>query len=653
MKYSHINEIQALRGISIILVFLFHLNQEIFSYGYLGVDIFFVISGFIITKIINQNLLINKFSLKFFYTSRFLRLVPSLLVMVFLVSLFILATYQIHSDPNILINTGLSSLVGLSNFYLIFIENDYFNSFDENIFEHMWSLSVEFQFYLIYPLFLIILSRVLKNKNNFYTHVYLLILIIYILSNVFFRFEYFYHTGSRIGELVIGCLTYFIYQKKSGKSFYILLITLIFILIYFINQNIFYLIMSVCFFTSYIILNMTRIIFLKKVLGNKFLLIFGDASYSLYLWHLPVIFFTNIFFNGLDYYFLSISISFILSYLSFEFVEKPFRRSLKIKKFTLIKIFTLKKISTVCLTIVVLFIYIDQTNSRNKLLQKQQILYKNISNKIGLFNIPKISNTKNHTCHENYKKINFKPKCFKRENNNNLIYFFGDSSMLDFFYSFENLDIDMDKLFSSYNNSSFWKPTLNSYSKGSDEVTGRLSQNLDLLEKNYDQIFLILSFNHKFNYDVVNKSAQYYNQQENTYIEMIKILPKNVKLIFIKDTPQFKYSAQNCFIIQQTNFKLLDNTKNNIKCDHYRDSVLKKMTHVNKMFYNLKKNYDLKIINLDKYFCENEKCSFYKDINSEKFAKKYDGHHYSVKTSEDISYIFNKKLKNVLINKDL
>ena len=51
-----------------------------------------------------------------------------------------MTTYQIHPDPSILINTGLTSLIGLSNFYLIFIENDYFNSFDENIFEHMWSL---------------------------------------------------------------------------------------------------------------------------------------------------------------------------------------------------------------------------------------------------------------------------------------------------------------------------------------------------------------------------------------------------------------------------------------------------------------------------------------------------------------------------------
>ena len=125
-----------------------------------------------------------------------------------------MATYQIHPNPNILINTGLTSLIGLSNFYLIFIENDYFNSFDDNIFEHMWSLSIEFQFYLLYPLLFLILFRISKNNNNFYTYLYSIIIFIYILFNIFFGFEYFYHTGSRIGELVIGCLTFFLYQKK-------------------------------------------------------------------------------------------------------------------------------------------------------------------------------------------------------------------------------------------------------------------------------------------------------------------------------------------------------------------------------------------------------------------------------------------------------
>ena len=271
MKNNQIMEIQALRGISIILVFLFHLNQEIFSFGYLGVDIFFVISGFIITKIIYQNLIEKKLSIRVFFISRFLRLMPALFFMIIFVSFFIIATYQLHADPNILINTGLSSVVGLSNYYLIFIENDYFNSFDENIFEHMWSLSIEFQFYFFYPFFLILFFKIFKSIINFYIYLYLVIILTYILFNSFFGFEYFYHTGSRIGELIIGGFTFLLYKKKRDNYLCILL-SIIFLVFYLLDLNIFYLIMSVCFLTSFIILNLTKLIFLNKILNNKFLL---------------------------------------------------------------------------------------------------------------------------------------------------------------------------------------------------------------------------------------------------------------------------------------------------------------------------------------------------------------------------------------------
>ena len=121
MKYNYIKEIQSLRGISIFLVFLFHLNQDYFSYGFLGVDIFFIISGFVITKTIYESLLKKEFNLKRFYASRFLRLFPALFFMIMTVCFVIFLTFQIHPNPDILINTGLSSLIGLSNFYLIFI----------------------------------------------------------------------------------------------------------------------------------------------------------------------------------------------------------------------------------------------------------------------------------------------------------------------------------------------------------------------------------------------------------------------------------------------------------------------------------------------------------------------------------------------------
>ena len=645
MKHSQIKEIQGLRGISILLVFLFHLNGEVFSYGYLGVDIFFVISGFIITKIISQNLIDNKFSLKIFFVSRFMRLIPSLFFMVMIVTILIITTYQIHPDPSILINTGLTSLIGLSNFYLIFIENDYFNSFDENIFEHMWSLSVEFQFYLLYPLFFTVLFKILKNNVSFYTYLYSIIVFGYILFNIFYEFEYFYHTGSRIGELIIGCLTFFLYQKKSS-NYFIIFLSIIFLIIFFIHLNIFYLIVSICFLISFIILNLAKLNFLSSLLNNKLLLITGDASYSLYLWHLPVIFFSNIFFVGLDYYFFSITFSVIISYLSFQFIEKPFRKSLKIRNFTLTKIFTVKKISFLFLTFIIFFIYIDLTNSKNKILLSQKKLLENISDKFSFVNFTETEDFIDNYCHEIYGEIILKSNCFQRTNHNKLIYFFGDSSMNDFFYSFKVSNIKTDKLFTSYNNSSFWKPILKGYATV--DATYDLIKNYDLVTKNYKEVFLILSFNHEITHDRLNNSRSYYQNQEKAYSELIKSLPKNIKLIFIKDTPQFRYSARNCFIINKVSFGLFNNNDNKNKCDHNESDVLKKMNSVHQMFENLRVNHDLTVISLDDYFCEDKRCSFYKNNDSTKFAKKYDGYHFTKETTKDISHILNERINQAI-----
>jgi peptidoglycan/LPS O-acetylase OafA/YrhL len=647
MRHNYIKEIQSLRGISIILVFLFHLNQESFAYGFLGVDIFFVISGFVITKMIYENLLKNNFSIRLFYTSRFLRLLPSLLFMVLFVYLFIIATFQIHADPNASINTGIFSLFGLSNFYLIFLDNDYFNSFDQNTFEHTWSLSVEFQFYIFYPLFLIFLFKIFKNRAHYYIFFLALTLTAYILLNIFFKFEFFYHTGSRIGELFIGCLTYFLYQKKGSFSFYIFLLSIFFFISYFINQNIFYLIISICFLTSSVMLNIKKATSVRKMLNNKFFLTIGNASYSIYLWHLPIIFFTSILFTGIDYYFFTLVISFVLSFLSYEFVEKKFRKSLLIKSFFIKKIFTLKKFTVASFLVLLTLLYVDQTNSKNKIFEHLALFNNNISKKLMFIDFPEMHNRHNQICHENYNEMIFKPACFKGAGSTKLVYFFGDSSMLDFFYSFENFNTKSDKLFSSYNNSSFFKPTLTGYGKGSDLATSNLAKNLNLLTNKYDEIFLVVSFNHTLNYDRMNKSNKYFKNQKNVYIKLIKILPKNVKLIFIKDTPQFKYSARNCSIVQKVSFSLFDNDNGNSKCDHKKSDILKKMKNINQMFNNLKTNHNLTFLNLNDYFCKIKDCKFY---NTNNFAKKFDGHHLTAEAAKDIEPFFNKSLNVTIKN---
>jgi hypothetical protein len=548
-----------------------------------------------------------------------------------------------------LINTGLSSLIGLSNFYLIFIENDYFNSFDENIFEHMWSLSVEFQFYVFYPLFILSLFKIVKFKDNFYIHFLVLIITIYILSNIFFNFEYFYHTGSRVGELLIGCLTFFFY--RSGKNyFYFLIVGLFFFIFYFFNQNIFYLIISVCFFTSFLILTITNKKITRTILDNRFLLIIGDASYSIYLWHLPVIYLTNIFFNGFDYYFFSILITLILSSFSFLIVEKNFRRSILIKDFLTKKLFSFKAMIFFILSSATAIFLVDYNNLGNKILENQSILYGNISKKLNLINFPKSNNYHKKTCHENYSDISFKTDCFKSKNSDTLLYFFGDSSMLDFYYTYENLNTKADKLFFSYNNSSFYKPIFISYDdeKKTEPTIINFKDNIISLSKKYKKIFLIMSFNHKFNYETMNKSKNYFEDQQKSYMDLVAKLPKNINLIFIKDTPYFKYSASKCAILQKVSFTLFNKTKKNDNCNHKRIDIINKMKNTNNMFDKLEIETDINFISLEEYFCSKDKCEFNQTNNDKTFAKKYDGNHFTTEASKDIENLLSIKLNRLI-----
>jgi peptidoglycan/LPS O-acetylase OafA/YrhL len=149
-----IKNIQGLRGVAVLLVILFHLNHQTFFFGFVGVDIFFIISGFVITKSIFKNLNSKNYEVSDilkFYSKRILRIMPALFVMIILSTTFIILFSVLSRETITFINTGLFSLIAISNFYLMNIKTDYFQE-DVNPFLHTWSLGVEEQFYLIFPL---------------------------------------------------------------------------------------------------------------------------------------------------------------------------------------------------------------------------------------------------------------------------------------------------------------------------------------------------------------------------------------------------------------------------------------------------------------------------------------------------------------------
>ena len=651
MNRNHLQEIQALRGIAIILVFFFHLNKDYFSYGYIGVDIFFVISGFVITKIIFEKSINEIFSFRSFFASRILRLMPALLIMVLITSFFILLTYKFQANPDTQINTGILSLVGLSNFYLLYLKNNYFNSFDQSVFEHTWSLSIEFQFYLIYPIFLLILFKFFKNKINLYFYSLIFILSIFLIYNIFFEHNLFYHTGTRIWEFIVGCLTFFLYKKRVFKNYFIVFFYILSLVVFYFTQDIFYLIVFVCFLSSFIILNYNNFYSLKLILNNKMLCYIGNISYSLYLWHLPVIYFANTFFSGLDYYFFSILFSSILSILSYYFIERQFKKNHLISNFFLNKIFTIKKIIFLTLLMVTSLLFIDRLNLKNEVLAEQSNFYIKISNSLNYFNINNVSfnNIKDVTCHEKYDFILLRKNCLIDIDSKQLTYFFGDSSMLDYYYSFRSSDLETDQFFSSYNSSSFWKPIFIGYpSHGEPHLD--FMEKINLFSNIYEKIFLVLSFNHKHNHDLVNKKDSYFSNQKLMYLNLAKSLPKNVQIIFIKDTPYFKYGQKQCHILTQHSLSFFEDNKNQNKCDHSIKNISQKMVNINEMFYELNKLDNFIVLDLNSYFCENKKCSFYKNVNSQKIAKKIDGIHLTSLLSKDITTFFNKKLNTAINN---
>ena len=158
-KISYRPDIDGLRAIAVLLVVLFHININLIPGGYIGVDIFFVISGFLITKIINKEILNDSFSIANFYVRRGRRIIPAFASTIIITSIF--ATAMLY--PSELVDyarSAIASALFSANIYF-FTSLDYFSpSADEIPLLHLWSLGVEEQFYILFPIFLIIITKI-------------------------------------------------------------------------------------------------------------------------------------------------------------------------------------------------------------------------------------------------------------------------------------------------------------------------------------------------------------------------------------------------------------------------------------------------------------------------------------------------------------
>ena len=308
-------DIQSLRGLAVIAVVLFHSSESYFPLGYLGVDVFFVISGFVVTPLIvrvflSQGTEIHQplSKLKEFFIGRFYRLAPAMAVTIVVSSvlIFLFAPVSEHSK---FAKQGIASLFLLGNFGAFKYSGDYFSP-NPNALVHLWSLSVEEQIYLLIPVILFIIVR---NKKNSDKTIFTVFVVLTSMSFMIFVFpvitdplylklglEYtspfnFYSPLARIWEFTIGGLGFFLtnkYQKRvlCFPSFLNSALVLMFLLTLFgptvFHQNVS--IVLITFLTLIIIVFRVFSIVPKQI--EAIFRWFGDRSYSIYLVHMPLLY---------------------------------------------------------------------------------------------------------------------------------------------------------------------------------------------------------------------------------------------------------------------------------------------------------------------------------------------------------------------------
>jgi peptidoglycan/LPS O-acetylase OafA/YrhL len=321
----------------------FHAGFEVFSGGFVGVDVFFVISGYLITALIISELEIGQFSILKFYERRARRILPALFLVMFLCIPF---SYALLS-PSDFRDFG-QSLVAVSIFssnLLFWLESDYFDIATEfKPLLHTWSLAVEEQFYLIFPLLLLALWR-LNNKIL----MLVLLSLIFCISIIYSHWGAynvpsfnFYSITSRAWELLIGVfLALFLWNYSSPKSIAL-------------NQFLSILgLTAICFSittfdaktpfpsfyaliptlgTALIILSSTHGTLVNKLLTLKPVVGIGLISYSSYLWHQPIIAFANIYFletPTAGMFLALIVFALLLAFVSWRFFERPIRNPVR------------------------------------------------------------------------------------------------------------------------------------------------------------------------------------------------------------------------------------------------------------------------------------------------------------------------------------
>jgi peptidoglycan/LPS O-acetylase OafA/YrhL len=347
-KLAYVPELDGLRGVAILAVMLFHAEVPFFEGGFIGVDIFFVLSGFLITSLLIQEFdCMSYINLKYFYMRRVLRLGPSL---IFLLVVFCLLSFVVLNNEMAIDNLidALISLVYLSNWARAFMWHS------PDFLGHTWSLSIEEQFYILWPVILLTLLRIKKNRWCIVITAALIALFSWLLRCYLVMggvpAERLYNgLDTRADALMVGCTlgvlisSDLISEDVKGCLSKWLIAIAPFSMVGLIAFSILckWQDPSMYYFGFFVVELLTVALVLDilvskrsiigKILAMRWLIWVGSISYGLYLWHYPIYrTMLALGFNRLAIILVGTFVTFVVAACSYYFLERPilkFRKS--------------------------------------------------------------------------------------------------------------------------------------------------------------------------------------------------------------------------------------------------------------------------------------------------------------------------------------
>jgi peptidoglycan/LPS O-acetylase OafA/YrhL len=338
-------EIDGLRALAVVPVILFHAGFELFSGGFVGVDVFFVISGYLITTILIEDIENKRFSIVNFYERRARRILP-VLFFVMLVCIPFAWMWMLPSQ----MKDFSQSLVAVSFFasnILFWKKSGYFDAAaEEKPLLHTWSLAVEEQYYVLFPIFIILAWRF--GKNRVFWMIVVMAAVSLLLSEWGWRKQptaNFYLAPTRAWELCSGSIAAFVVQRQGVQKNNLLalagLVAIVFSIFFYDESTPFPSVYALVPVLGVVLLVLyaDKETFAAKLLSTKGFVGIGLISYSAYLWHQPLFAFARIKLISEPTDLIMISLAFsslLMAYLSWKFVESPFR---KVDVISRIKIF--------------------------------------------------------------------------------------------------------------------------------------------------------------------------------------------------------------------------------------------------------------------------------------------------------------------------